>query len=148
MKVQLKGVKDNDAVIVIECACGNKRMLNEADNLIREEIYINRFGTREKRLRCAQPESLILKKLREGKTQCHEHYRVTLYPEVEPPFIEVAHLSHRREEKVLAKIQFPPQKVGGPHLMYPPDPHPYVSNPYEKAGARSASQRAEGTAAS
>jgi hypothetical protein len=71
MKVHLKGVKDNDAVIVIECTCGNKRMLNEADNLIREETYINRSGTSEN-----------------------------------------------------------------------------VSNPYEKSGARSASQRAEGTAAS
>ena len=133
MKVRLKEFKDTDAIIVIECQCGNRRMLNEMDNSIREEIYVNRFGTREKRLRCAQPETMAQRRIGQRKTQCHEHYRVTLRTEVEPRVIEVVHLSHESNETTLEveSIKFPPKKFGKTEGMYPPDPHPYVGNPYE-----------------
>ena len=136
MKVRLKEFKDSDAVIVIECQCGNRRMLNEVDNSIREEIYVNRFGGLEKRLRCAQAESMALRRIAQRKAQCHEHYRVTLRAEAELPFIEVAHLSHEPNETVLAveSINFPPKKLGKIEGMYPPDAHPYVGNPYKRPG--------------
>ena len=85
---------DSDVVIIIECQCGNKTMLNESDGFFEEEVYVCLFGVRQKNLRCHGARSI-----------CRERYRIILRMEADPPFIEVAHIAPRPSEETLEIIQ-------------------------------------------
>ncbi len=109
MRVQLKGFTDTDAILVIECKCGNTRMLDEAGDFEAEEIYVYRYGVPAKDLRCHSSESMTLKRISAGEPECRQRYRVSLRREQRPPYIEVAHVSPRPREEVLEveTINFP-----------------------------------------
>jgi len=109
MRVKLRGFTDTDAILVIECECGNTRMLDEADDLEAEDIYVYRYGVPEKNLRCCASQSLTFERIAAGKPQCRQRYRISLQREQDPPRIEVAHISPRPGEDVLGvePVSFP-----------------------------------------
>ena len=101
MKVHLKGFTSTDAIIVIECVCGNTRMLDEAGGFPAERIYVFRQGVPTKNLRCCRLPSLTSVSLFGGMPQCRERYRITLRGELDPAYLEIAHISPRPNEQVL-----------------------------------------------
>ena len=104
MKVELRRITESadgapsDAVIIIECQCGNKVMKDEAGDFTREEVFVYLWGVTVKSLRCTKTGS-----------ECRERYRTTLHMEADPPFVEVAHIAPRPSEIVLEtlKIKIP-----------------------------------------
>jgi len=104
MKVELQRITKSadgtpsDAVIAIECQCGNKTMLDEAGDFPGEEIFVYLRGVPSKNLRCIKKGS-----------ECRERYRTTLHVDEDPQFVEVAHITPRPEEKILetVKIEIP-----------------------------------------
>jgi hypothetical protein len=109
MQVQLRGLTETDAVLVIECKCGNTRMLDEAGDFEAEEIYVYLCGVPARNLRCYSSEAMTLKRTREGKPECRQRYRISLYREQDPAYVEVAHITPRPRERVLEveAISFP-----------------------------------------
>jgi hypothetical protein len=132
MKVNLKAFNDNDAIIVIECDCGTRRMLDEAGEFKSEKIFVYRHGVPVKNLRCAPSEAETMKRAAQGRPLCRERYRITLHEEEDPPYLEIAHLSPRPREEVLEvqTIQFPTGDTGPDEHMYPPNQTIYVNKPY------------------
>jgi hypothetical protein len=132
MQVSLKGFNDDDAIIVIECECGNRRMLDEAGEFKSEQIFVYRHGVPVKNLRCAPSEAETLKRAAQGKPLCRERYRITLHEEENPPYLEIMHLSPRPREDVLEvqTIQFPARQAWPEEPMYPPNQTLYVNKPY------------------
>ena len=115
MKVELQRITESadcapsDAVIIIECQCGNKTMLDEAGDFKGEEVYVYLWGVTIKNLRCTKTGS-----------ECRERYRTILHMEADPPFVGVAHIAPRPAETVLetVKIEIPP-KTAKKSEMYP-----------------------------
>jgi hypothetical protein len=132
MRVDLKGFNNNDAIIVIECDCGTRRMLDEAGDFKSEELFAYRHGVPVKNLRCAPSEAETLERVAQGRPPCWERYRITLHEEEDPPYLEIAHLSPRPREEVLEvqTIQFPTGDTGPDEPMYPPNTTIYVNKPY------------------
>jgi hypothetical protein len=132
MQVKLKGFNDDDAIIVIECDCGNKRMLDEAGEFKAEKLFVYRHGAPVKNLRCSPSEAEILARALQGKPPCRERYRITLHGGQDPPYLEVAHLSPRPHEEVreVQTIQFPTGDTGSEEPLYPPNRTIYVNKPY------------------
>jgi hypothetical protein len=135
MRVHLKGFKNNnsDAIIVIECDCGAKHMLDEAGEFQSEKLFVYRHGVPVKNLRCSPSGIQTLTRIAEGKPLCQERYRITLHAEDGPPTIEIAHLTPRPHEEVLETetINFPPKHVGAGEPINPPPTNPYVNKPYD-----------------
>ena len=109
MKVHLTGFTDNDAILVIECECGNTRMLDEAGNFVAEKLYVYRQGVPVKNLRCCPNERDRLDRFHRGQAECRERYRISLRREDGSPIMEVAHVSPRPGEEVIEveTIRFP-----------------------------------------
>ena len=101
MRVHLKGFTSTDAIVVIECECGNTRMLDEAGDFPAERIYVFHHGVPTKNLRCCRLRSRISGTLFSIVPECRERYRITLRNELDPPYLEIAHLSPRPKEQVL-----------------------------------------------
>ena len=101
MKVHLKGFTSTDAIIVIECVCGNTRMLDEAGGFPAERIYVFRQGVPTKDLRCCRLHSPTSGSLLGEMAECRERYRITLRGELGPAYLEIAHISPRPSEQVL-----------------------------------------------
>lgn len=101
MRIHLKGFTVTDAIVVIECECGNTRMLDEAGDFPAERIFVYRQGVPTKNLRCCRLHSLTSGNLARGMPECRERYRITLRREHEPPYLEIAHISPRPGEQVL-----------------------------------------------
>ena len=98
---KLRGFTDSDAILVIECKCGNTHMLDETDDLETEDIYVYQYGVPAKNLRCCSSESMTLKRIAAGTPQCRQRYRISLHRKQDPPRIEVAHITPRPGEDVL-----------------------------------------------
>ena len=100
MKVELQRITESadgapsDAVIIIECRCGNKSILDEADGFLQKEIFVYLHGVRIKNFRCSKTGS-----------ECRERYRTILHMEADPPFVEVSHIAPRPQETVLETIK-------------------------------------------
>ncbi len=109
MKAYLAGFTVSDAILVIECGCGNTQMLDEAGNFVAEKLYVYRHGVPVKNLRCCSTERERLERTSRGEPECRQRYRISLHRENDSPFLEVAHVSPRPEEEVLEveTIQFP-----------------------------------------
>jgi hypothetical protein len=109
MRVQLRGYTETDAVLVIECQCGNTCMLDEAGDFEAGEIYVYMNGVPEKNLRCQSSESRSLKRISRDEPECRQRYRISLHRARFPPYLEVAHLSPRPREEVIevARLNFP-----------------------------------------
>ena len=109
MKVHLAGFTGSDAILVIECECGNTRMLDEAGNFVAEKLYVYRHGVPIKNLRCCSTERERSGRVSKGEPECRQRYRISLRREDGSPLIEVAHISPRPEEEVteVETIQFP-----------------------------------------
>lgn len=101
MRVHLEGFTDTDAIVVIECECGNTRMLDEAGDFPAERIFVYRQGVPTKNLRCCRPHPLTSGNRSRGTPECRERYRITLRREDEPTYLEIAHISPRPREQVL-----------------------------------------------
>jgi len=123
MKVELQRIlkspdgAPSDAVIIIECQCGNKVMKDEAGDFTREEVYVCLVGVTVKSLRCTKTGS-----------ECRERYRTTLHMEADPPFVEVAHISPRPQEVILEteKMEIPKKTSKIKTGLYP---YPAYKNP-------------------
>ena len=98
MRVQLKGFTSTDAIVVIECECGNTRMLDEAGGFPAERIYVLRRGVPIKNLRCRRLDSLTSETLSRKVPECRERYRIILQPHVFP-YLEIEHISPRPNEQ-------------------------------------------------
>ncbi len=109
MRVHLKGFTDTDAIVVIECECGNTRMLDEAGDFKSERLFVYHHGVPIKNLRCCAPPPATLEGISLGKTECRERYRITLQSEHNPLYMKIAHISPRPREEVLEveTIRFP-----------------------------------------
>ncbi len=101
MKIHLKGFTDTDAIVVIECECGNTRMLDEAGDFPGEKIYVYRHGVPTKNLRCCRQQSPTWGYLPSATPECRERYRIVLRRELDPPYLEIAHISARPKEQVI-----------------------------------------------
>jgi hypothetical protein len=136
MQVFLKGFKNNnsDAVIVIECECGARHLLDEAGAFQSKKIFVYRHGALVKNLRCSPLGVQDLTRTAEDKPPCQERYRISLHTEDGLQTVEIAHLTPRPNEEVVETqtIQFPPKQVvaGGPVNPPPNTPIPYVNKPY------------------
>jgi hypothetical protein len=132
MRVNLKGFNDDDAIIVIECDCGNRRMLDEAGEFKAKELFVYRHGVPIKNLRCAPTEEETLKRAARGQPQCRERYRITLHEEGDPQHLEIAHLSPwpREEALEVQTIQFPASETRPEEPLYPLNFTVYVNKPY------------------
>ena len=100
MQVYLKGFTDTDAIIVIECECGNTHMLDEAGDFAAEQIYVCRYGVPAKTLRCSRKYDLT-SGIRSSLPDCRERYRITLRREYEPPYLIIEHITSRPNEQIL-----------------------------------------------
>ncbi len=109
MRVHLKGFTSTDAIVVIECECGNTRMLDEAGGFPAERIYVFRRGVPIKNLRCCRLHSLTSETLSSKVPECRERYRIILQHEHEFPYLEIEHISPRPNEQILEveTIKFP-----------------------------------------
>ena len=109
MRVHLKGFTSTDAIVVIECECGNTRMLDEAGGFPAERIYVFRRGVPIKNLRCCRLHSLTSETLSSKVPECRERYRIILQHEHELPYLEIEHISPRPNEQILEveTIKFP-----------------------------------------
>jgi len=109
MRVQLKEFTSTDAIVVIECECGNTRMLDEAGGFPAERIYVFRRGVPIKNLRCSRMHSLTSATLSSKVPECRERYRIILQREHEFPYLEIEHISPRPNEQILEVeiIKFP-----------------------------------------
>jgi len=100
MKVELQRITGSasgapsDAVIIIECQCGNRVMHDEAGGFTRKEVFVYLRGVAVKNLRCSKEDST-----------CRERYRTILHMEADPPFVEVAHIALRPLETVLETVK-------------------------------------------
>jgi hypothetical protein len=132
MRVNLKRFNDDDAIIVIGCECGNRRMLDEAGEFKAENLFVYRHGVPVKNLRCSPSEEETLSRAAQGKPQCRERYRIILHEERDPQYLEIAHLSPWPREEVLETqtIQFPASESRPEEPMYPPNFTVYVNKPY------------------
>jgi hypothetical protein len=107
MRVHLIGFTDTDAIVVIECECGNSQMLDEAGDFPAERIYVYRHGVPTKNLRCCAPGAVTLKRISMGKPECQERYRITLQTGHNPPRMEIAHISPRPRKQLLETVTIP-----------------------------------------
>jgi hypothetical protein len=134
MQVHVKRFTNNnsDAIIVIECECGTRYMLDEAGEFQSEEIFVYRHGVPVKNLRCSSAEFETLMKMAEEQPPCQERYRITLHDGEGAPTIEVAHVAPRPSEEVLetSTIEFPPKEVGPDGPINPPPSNEYVRKPF------------------
>jgi len=101
MLVHLKGSTVTDAIIVIECECGNTHMLDEAGDFRSERIFVYRHGVQTKNLRCCPLAPLTRENILPGQPECRERYRIIIHREQESPYLEIEHISPRPEEQIL-----------------------------------------------
>ena len=125
-----QALNPDEIVLTIACQCGNKRMMTRREGeFTHENIYVYRYGTKVKNVRCceANPENKYT--IGAGKKVCGEFYRITLRADEEKEhFVEVEHLGAVPKEV----MRIPFQKVSKKSQpMYTTTPWP-PTNPYEK----------------
>lgn len=134
MRIQLKGFTNNnsDAIVVIECECGNKWMLDEAGEFKSNEMFVYWHGVPTKNLRCSPSTDESLKRMANGQPRCRERYRIILDNDNNVSAIKVLHIAPRPREEVLetSNIKFPPKEVGTGAPVNPPPSTEYVTSPY------------------